>query len=223
MELSTGLWHRMAQRLYVPSTVNLLDVPRYRLGTLDWRAAFIVAGPSVWNSLPDYHWLSNSSINSFKRLVFVCLHGTRTFNAFGVYCDLWRRAVQVYIYITCFVHDWNSQLGCLGIADFFAVRHVTTLHQQPSSTDCCFFYFFLRRFSSFSFLRFRAGLKLMFANSSRSGVGLQVSWLRVLRLNVGLRGFETAHKVALHSTVFEAKLDAIITLWSHSQKQKHCE
>ena len=66
----------------------------------------------------------------------------------------------------------------------------------------------------------------MFAKSSRSGVGLQVSWLRVLRLNVGLRGFETAHKVALHSTVLvlmEAKLDAIITLWSHSQKQKHCE
>ena len=47
---------------------NLLAVPRHRLNTYSGRA-FAVAGPTVWNSLPDFIRDPSISTDSFRRLL----------------------------------------------------------------------------------------------------------------------------------------------------------
>jgi len=47
---------------------QLLAVPRYRLNTYG-RQAFSVAGPTVWNSLPDFIWDPTISADFFRRLL----------------------------------------------------------------------------------------------------------------------------------------------------------
>jgi len=47
---------------------QLLAIPRYRLNTYD-RRAFSVAGPTVWNSLPDSIRDPTISADSFRRLL----------------------------------------------------------------------------------------------------------------------------------------------------------
>ena len=47
---------------------NLLAVPRHRLNTYGGRA-FAVAGPTVWNSLPDFIRDPSISTDSFRRLL----------------------------------------------------------------------------------------------------------------------------------------------------------
>jgi len=47
---------------------QLLAVPRYRLNTYG-RRAFLVAGPTVWNSLPDFIRDPTISADSFRRLL----------------------------------------------------------------------------------------------------------------------------------------------------------
>jgi len=47
---------------------NLLHVPRHRLNTYG-RRAFAIAGPSVWNSLPDPVRNPNSTEAAFRRLL----------------------------------------------------------------------------------------------------------------------------------------------------------
>jgi len=54
----------------VPPTVDCLQciTSRYRLNT-DGRRAFSVAGPTVWNSLPDFIRDPTVSADSFRRLL----------------------------------------------------------------------------------------------------------------------------------------------------------
>jgi len=47
---------------------QLLAVPRYRLNTYG-RRAFSVAGPTVWNSLPDFIRDPTISADCFRRLL----------------------------------------------------------------------------------------------------------------------------------------------------------
>ena len=47
---------------------NILAVPRHRLNTYGGRA-FAVAGPTVWNSLPDFTRDPSISTDSFRRLL----------------------------------------------------------------------------------------------------------------------------------------------------------
>jgi len=53
---------------YCMSYCNLLAVPRHRLNTYGGRA-FTVAGPTVWNSLPDFIRDPSISTDSFRRLL----------------------------------------------------------------------------------------------------------------------------------------------------------
>ena len=48
--------------------LQLLAVPRYRLNTYG-RRAFSVAGPTVWNSLPDFIRDPTISADSFRHLL----------------------------------------------------------------------------------------------------------------------------------------------------------
>ena len=50
------------------SVNNLLAVPRHRLNTYGGRD-FAVAGPTVWNSLPDFIRDPSISTDSFRRLL----------------------------------------------------------------------------------------------------------------------------------------------------------
>jgi len=64
-------------------TVNrqLLAVPRYRLNTYG-RRAFSVAGPTVWNSLPDFIRDLTISADCFRRLLKrICSLDTSAFSA----------------------------------------------------------------------------------------------------------------------------------------------
>ena len=47
---------------------HLLAVPRFRLNTYG-RRAFSVAGPTAWNSLPDFIWDPTSGTDCFRRLL----------------------------------------------------------------------------------------------------------------------------------------------------------
>jgi len=47
---------------------RLLAVPRYRLNTYG-RRAFLLASPTVWNSLPDFIRDPTISADSFRRLL----------------------------------------------------------------------------------------------------------------------------------------------------------
>jgi len=47
---------------------QLLAVPRYRLNTYGCRA-FSVAGPTAWNSLPDFIRNPTTSADCFRRLL----------------------------------------------------------------------------------------------------------------------------------------------------------
>ena len=47
---------------------QLLAVPRYRLNTYG-RRTFSVAGPTVWNSVPDFIWDPTISADCFRRLL----------------------------------------------------------------------------------------------------------------------------------------------------------
>jgi len=59
----------VASRQHLRSaTGQLLVVPRYRLSTYG-RRAFSVAGPLVWNSLPESLWDPVIEWNSFRRLL----------------------------------------------------------------------------------------------------------------------------------------------------------
>ena len=58
-----------ATRRHLRSTNRqLLAVPRYRLSTYG-RRAFSVAGPTVWNSLPDFIRDPTVSAECFRRLL----------------------------------------------------------------------------------------------------------------------------------------------------------
>ena len=58
-------WHRRHLR---STNHQLLAVPRYLLNTYGcW--AFSVAGPTVWNSLPDFIWDPTISGDCFRRLL----------------------------------------------------------------------------------------------------------------------------------------------------------
>jgi len=63
------------------ATRHHLTVPRYRLSTFG-RRAFSVAGPTVWNSLPDSHrdpaFNSNSFRQSLKTNLFRRYHSAHT-------------------------------------------------------------------------------------------------------------------------------------------------
>ena len=54
---------------------QLLDVPRYRLSTFA-RRAFSVAGPSVWNSLPEYLRDRDVGKDSFRKQLKTFLFAT---------------------------------------------------------------------------------------------------------------------------------------------------
>jgi len=54
---------------------QLLDVPRYRLSSFA-RRAFSVAGPSVWNSLPEYLRDPTVSKDSFRKQLKTFLFAT---------------------------------------------------------------------------------------------------------------------------------------------------
>ena len=76
---------------------RLLVVPRHRLSTYG-RRAFAVAGPTVWNSLPDNLQDSDLTIDNFK-------HMLKTFLFSAYQCvsalDVLRRcALQIYILLT---------------------------------------------------------------------------------------------------------------------------
>ena len=59
---------------------QVFAVPRYRLNTYG-RRAFSVAGPTVWNSLPDFVRDPTVSADSFRRLLktylFTRVHSAR--------------------------------------------------------------------------------------------------------------------------------------------------
>ena len=57
-----------AASLATPGEWRVLAVPRHRLNTYRGRA-FAVAGPTVWNSLPDFIRDPSISTDSFRRLL----------------------------------------------------------------------------------------------------------------------------------------------------------
>ena len=66
---------------------HLLAVPRFRLNTYD-RRAFSVAGPMVWNSLPDFIRDPTSSTDCFGHLLkSTCSRVTSASSALGVLND----------------------------------------------------------------------------------------------------------------------------------------
>jgi len=66
---------------------QLLAVPRYRFNTYGLRA-FTVAGPTVWNSLPDFIRDPTISAECFRRLLkSTCSLDTGAFSALEVLDD----------------------------------------------------------------------------------------------------------------------------------------
>ena len=77
-------WHSAASAFRQTSTTCILAVPRYRLNTYG-RRAFSVAGPTVWNSLPDFIGTRPSvEIVSGVCLKRICSLDTSAFSALEV-------------------------------------------------------------------------------------------------------------------------------------------
>ena len=72
------------QRLHSASS-HQVSIPRYRLSTYG-RRAFSVAGPTVWNSLPEYAG-SRVSCGQLQTVTEDIFCGTSVFSAFEVCCE----------------------------------------------------------------------------------------------------------------------------------------
>ena len=76
----------------------VLAVQRHRLNTYGGRA-FAVAGPMVWNSLPDFIRDPSISTDSFRRLLktYICLRDTSACSALEV--DNFMRYINLFTYL----------------------------------------------------------------------------------------------------------------------------
>jgi len=114
----------VASRQHLRSaTQQLLVVPRYQLSSYG-RRAFCVAGPSVWNSLPDS--LRNLIIggNSFRQSLktflfatYWCIHRIRGFTTM-------RYINRLFTYLLTYLL-WDEQLACWASHDPMTITHLS--------------------------------------------------------------------------------------------------
>ena len=79
------------------ATCQLLAVPRYRLNTYG-RRVFSVAGPTVWNSLPNFTRNPTISSDCFRRLLKTYLFA-RYYSAFSALEVLTTTALYKFTYL----------------------------------------------------------------------------------------------------------------------------